>query len=589
MLTRAAFAVLSQIAHHGQSSQRDLATRSGLSLGSVNKALKALKDDRLLDQNGTITTAGLDALAPYRVDNAIILAAGLSSRFAPISYEKPKGLLKVRGEVLVERQIRQLQEAGIMDITVVVGYKQEQYFYLEDRFDVRIAINEQYAERNNHSSLKVVEDRLMNTYICSSDNYFTDNPFSSYEWKAYYAAQFIEGLTEEWCMTAGPGKRIIDVQIGGHNAWCMMGHAYFDRAFSQRFVNILNVEYHLPETRDKLWEQLFIDHIDELDMVIKPYPAGMINEFDSLDELRRFDSSFLENVDSEIFTNIEAVLDCDRAQIEDIYPLKQGITNLSCHFKVGDAEYVYRHPGVGTDALVDRSSEAAAQEIARQLGLDSTFIFENPDRGWKISRFLPGCTAPTITDDEHLRTMMQLARQLHDSGAQIEATFDFYEKSRYYEELLGGRDTLDIAGYEEVARKIDRLHAYVTEDDTHRCLSHNDFWPMNILLDEAGTMHLIDWEYAGMADYASDYGTFIVETQADERTARRALAFYFGREPSPEEVRHNFAFVAFAGWCWYVWSLYKESQGEMVGEWLHIYYRYGKDYLDRALSMYESA
>ena len=589
MLTRAAFAVLSQIAHHGQSSQRDLATRSGLSLGSVNKALKALKDDRLLDQNGTITTAGLDALAPYRVDNAIILAAGLSSRFAPISYEKPKGLLKVRGEVLVERQIRQLQEAGITDITVVVGYKQEQYFYLEDRFDVRIAINEQYAERNNHSSLKVVEDRLMNTYICSSDNYFTDNPFSSYEWKAYYAAQFIEGLTEEWCMTAGPGKRIIDVQIGGHNAWCMMGHAYFDRAFSQRFVYILNAEYHLPETRDKLWEQLFIDHIDELDMVIKPYPAGMINEFDSLDELRRFDSSFLENVDSEIFTNIEAVLDCNRAQIEDIYPLKQGITNLSCHFKVGDAEYVYRHPGVGTDALVDRSSEAVAQKIARQLGLDSTFIFEDPDRGWKISRFLPGCTAPTITDDNHLRTMMQLARQLHDSGAQIEATFDFYEKSCYYEELLGGRDTLDIAGYEEVACKIDRLHAYVNEDDTHRCLSHNDFWPMNILLDEAGTMHLIDWEYAGMADYASDYGTFIVETQADERTARRALAFYFGREPSPEEVRHNFAFVAFAGWCWYVWSLYKESQGEMVGEWLHIYYRYGKDYLDRALSMYESA
>lgn len=589
MLTRAAFAVLSQIAHHGQSSQRDLATQSGLSLGSVNKALKALKDDRLLDQNGTITTAGLDALAPYRVDNAIILAAGLSSRFAPISYEKPKGLLKVRGEVLVERQIRQLQEAGIMDITVVAGYKQEQYFYLEDRFGVRIAINEQYAERNNHSSLKVVEDRLMNTYICSSDNYFTDNPFSPYEWKASYAAQFIEGPTEEWCMTAGPGKRIIDVRVGGHDAWCMMGHAYFDRAFSQRFVNILNAEYHLPETRDKLWEQLFIEHIDELDMVIKPYPVGTINEFDSLDELRRFDSSFLENVDSEIFSNIEAVLDCDRAQIEDIYPLKQGITNLSCHFKVGDAEYVYRHPGVGTDALVDRSSEAAAQEIARQLGLDSTFIFENPDRGWKISRFLPGCTAPTITDDEHLRTMMQLARQLHDSGAQIEATFDFYEKSRYYEELLGGRDTLDIAGYEEVARKIDRLHAYVTEDDTHRCLSHNDFWPMNILLDEAGTMHLIDWEYAGMADYASDYGTFIVETQADERTARCALAFYFGREPSPEEVRHNFAFVAFAGWCWYVWSLYKESQGEMVGEWLHIYYRYGKDYLDRALSMYESA
>jgi CTP:phosphocholine cytidylyltransferase-like protein len=47
------------------------------------------------------------------------MAAGTSSRFAPLSYEKPKGLLKVKGEILIERQIRQLQEAGITDITIV--------------------------------------------------------------------------------------------------------------------------------------------------------------------------------------------------------------------------------------------------------------------------------------------------------------------------------------------------------------------------------------------------------------------------------------------------------------------------------------
>ena len=45
----------------------------------------------------------------------------MSSRFAPLSYEIPKGLLQVKGERLIERQIRQLQEAGIEDITVIVG------------------------------------------------------------------------------------------------------------------------------------------------------------------------------------------------------------------------------------------------------------------------------------------------------------------------------------------------------------------------------------------------------------------------------------------------------------------------------------
>ena len=41
------------------------------------------------------------------------MAAGMSTRFAPLSYETPKGLLVVKGERLIEREIKQLREAGI--------------------------------------------------------------------------------------------------------------------------------------------------------------------------------------------------------------------------------------------------------------------------------------------------------------------------------------------------------------------------------------------------------------------------------------------------------------------------------------------
>lgn len=111
-------------------SQRLIASGTGLSLGSINTTLKGLVSSGFVAAN-QLTAAGTEALAPYKVDNAIIMAAGLSSRLAPISYEKPKGLLKARGEVLIERQIKQLQDAGITDITVVIGYKKEQFFYLE--------------------------------------------------------------------------------------------------------------------------------------------------------------------------------------------------------------------------------------------------------------------------------------------------------------------------------------------------------------------------------------------------------------------------------------------------------------------------
>ena len=151
--------------------QRELSETTRLGLATVNATLKECVAAGFID-NKRLTAKGLTELKPYEVDNAVIMAAGLSSRFASISHDRPKGLLKVRGEVLIERQIKQLKAAGINDIVVVVGYKQESFFYLEDEFGVKIVVNRAYAERNNNSSLMLVREILGNTYICSSDNYW---------------------------------------------------------------------------------------------------------------------------------------------------------------------------------------------------------------------------------------------------------------------------------------------------------------------------------------------------------------------------------------------------------------------------------
>lgn len=409
MLTKNQFEVLNALRQAPNASQRDIASASDLSLGTVNATLKALVTNGFIE-NGSLTSTGKDALAPYKVENAIVLAAGLSSRFAPISYEKPKGLLKVRGEVLIERQIEQLKAAGIDDITLVVGYKKEYFFYLRNKYGVEIVNNDEYASRNNNGSLWRVRNKLGNTYVCSSDDYFTENPFEAYVWKAYYSAQYAEGPTKEWCITTGANNRITKVTVGGSNSWYMLGHVYFDRSFSKRFSQILDDEYALPETTDKLWEDLYIEHIKELDMVLRPYPAGVINEFDSLDELRVFDSHFLENVDSEIFDNIVNVLGCTKVEIHDVYPLKQGLTNLSCHFATNSGEYVYRHPGIGTELLINRAGEVAAQKVAKELGIDETFIYEDPARGWKISHFIPNCRNLDPHDTSQVARAMQMAR-----------------------------------------------------------------------------------------------------------------------------------------------------------------------------------
>ena len=84
----------------------------------------------------------------HKVDNAVIMAAGTASRFAPLSYETHKALITVKGEVLIERQIRQLKEAGVPEIYIVTGYKSEQFEYLKEKFGVHLVHNSEYLVRN---------------------------------------------------------------------------------------------------------------------------------------------------------------------------------------------------------------------------------------------------------------------------------------------------------------------------------------------------------------------------------------------------------------------------------------------------------
>ncbi len=586
MINRNEFEVLCAMREHPGMTQRELANVLGVSLGTVNNTHRKLVKEKLVE-DGRVTARGMRELKPYKVDNAVILAAGLSSRFAPISYEKPKGLLTVRGEVLIERQIEQLLETGINEIIVVVGYKKELFFYLEEKYGVHIVVNPDFAARNNHSSLMRVREMLGNTYICVSDNYLATNPFRQYEWKASYSAEYADGPTDEWCLQFNKKNRITGATIGGKDSWYMADHAYFDRTFSERFVEILEAEYDDPRTVDKLWETLFIEHVDELDMEVRFHEPGEIYEFDSLDEMKDFDPLFLENIDLDIFDNIVAVLGCSKSEIHDVYPLKQGLTNLSCHFATDDGEYVYRHPGVGTEQMIDRAAEMQALDLAKSIGIDSTFIFENAKRGWKISKFIPNARELDPHNEAELAEAMSVARKLHAQEMTLDRHFDYLDEGLKYESLLLKKGPIEVRGYDELRAQAIRARELARGDGAPTCLTHNDFFNLNLLYDEDGNLSLIDWEYAGMADYASDFGTFVVTCMLDDNEAEKALELYFGRTPTLQEKRHNFVFVGLAGWCWYVWSLQKESEGDNVGDWLYTYYRYAKKYLPLAISLYE--
>lgn len=273
--------------------------------------------------------------------NAIIMAAGTSSRFVPLCYEKPKGLLEVKGEVLIERQIRQLREAGVKDITVVVGYKAELFHYLAKKYGVSLVMNEDYAVYNNTSSVIRVLNRLGNTFICCSDNYFPENVFIPCSEDSFYSALFASGETDEYCLTVDDKDNITAVQIGGYDSWYMIGHVFFNKSFSDRFTTIMEEEYMLPETRQGYWEDVYIRHIQELPMKMHRYKIGEIHEFDSLDELRMFDKTYLGNSRSSIIKEICSTYGWQERQLSDFRKVRHEGDSFLFDFRVGNELFRY--------------------------------------------------------------------------------------------------------------------------------------------------------------------------------------------------------------------------------------------------------
>lgn len=256
------------------------------------------------------------------VNNAVIMAAGTSSRFAPLSYEKHKAMTVVKGEVLIERQIRQLIEANIPEIIIVTGYKAEQFEYLTSKYGVKLIYNPDYLIRNNNGSIWAVRDYLRNSYVCSADNYFVKNPFECEVNDAYYAALFADGNTDEWCMTEGKDGYIDSVTIGGSNAWYMLGHTFWSSEFSDSFLRILEEEYDKEGTSEKLWEKIFMSHLDVLKMEIRKYDSDVIYEFDTIDELRKFDNSYVNDTRSELLKKAALELGVKESDIIHITSIK---------------------------------------------------------------------------------------------------------------------------------------------------------------------------------------------------------------------------------------------------------------------------
>ena len=274
----------------------------------TNEEFNILRDKAEIEGEKALTSEEKILLEPYKVDNAIIMAAGYSARCMPLSNILPTGLFRVKGEVLIEREIRQLKEAGVEEIVVVTGFMSEKFQYLKDKYGVILVHNEDYDKYNNIASLYRAQEYMRNSYILCSDNYYTDNVFHSYVYSPYYSCVYSEKYCDEFCVLEEDEDGFItNIHRGGAKAWYTIGDCFFDKKFSDTFVKYMNAEWNDENTRNMLMDDFHIHHIDELKLRKVERENDKVLEFDTLEEFRTFDDTFDEFMNKNLDQSNEVI------------------------------------------------------------------------------------------------------------------------------------------------------------------------------------------------------------------------------------------------------------------------------------------
>ncbi len=105
---------------------------------------------------------------------AIVLAAGEGTRIRPLTYTKPKVMLPIANKPILEHLIVELRKAGIKDIILVVGYKDEvirNHFKDGSDWDVNITYVSQKVQMGTADALKsamhLIDDEFI---VLNGDN-----------------------------------------------------------------------------------------------------------------------------------------------------------------------------------------------------------------------------------------------------------------------------------------------------------------------------------------------------------------------------------------------------------------------------------
>lgn len=276
-----------------------------------------------------------------------------------------------------------------------------------------------------------------------------------------------------------------------------------------------------------------------------------------------------------VISNICRVFDCAENDIEELVPVQTGLTNVVLSFKLNGGKYVYRHPGLGSEILVERGRETIMQKIVEDAGIDTTLIAMDVDEGWRIGRFIEHVKFDYNNLNDMVRAVM-LFRRLHSAPCHVRWNFDVIKKAEGIKAKIPPEKYGTFPDFENIRNRIYKLAEMAEHDGVKKCNIHGDARDENFLINKE-EIHLIDWEYGGYGDPGFDIGSYVCGGEHKLADIDRILFTYYRHQPSSLQKRHFYAYIAITGWFFMHWTMLKLSKGQAVGYLKELWYHFAKN------------
>lgn len=564
--------VLIALSSREYTGQRELAENCGCSLGAINASVKNLLKKELIDENMQLTEKSISLLEICAPERAILLAAGFGIKMSLFDAEIPKALLKVRGEILIERLISQLHQVGIYEIYIVVGFAKERFEYLIDKYGVELIVNSEYAQKGNLHSLMLAGEYLANSYVVPCDLWCRNNPFNKKELYSWYMVS--DAQSPESFVRVNRKQELVVVS-SAKSSNKMVGISYILKEdadiIGERLCNMdADRRY-----KGAFWEETLYEN-DKFLISSRVIGDDEVFEIDSIEDLRELDRERLLPTGQ-----IAKALGVEESDITDMDILKKGMTNRSFCFSCKGQRYILRIPEDDSIAAVNHKNESIVYQAVEGKGIADDVVYFDLTTGMKISKYITDAHFCDSDNEQEVIMCMQKLRQFHNLKLKVKHEFDLFETINYFESLWKGTDSVYV-DYKETKKNIFSLKPYIDSLKTDKCLTHIDAVPDNFLIpdgcDDSNDIKLIDWEYAAMQDPHVDIAMYCLYAMYNKKQVDFLIDAYFNEGCRKTTRLKIYCYIAIGGLLWSNWCEYKIKKGAEFGEYSIKQYRFAKEY-----------